>query len=309
MNPNMYEDYFGFLRYEKEIDLGDIKITSVPYYAKYAKLIDALEELSKPTRRFSPQWEYIPEIKNIGDLYRIQRSHRFEITGDDLGIEFREKIGNFIIYLLSYLFGTRLQFHDWWLDLNWPITKQNDIHMPIDNKVVVHFLNHCINEWYKLNEVQKRWIINILFMHTRASSYTHEWETFANEYMVTDACWAYGEDLGKLENNSGRKNMPHGLKMLELFNQLGLYENKELREEIIELRNNLFHQSLWGKSNIPCSPKGPDPFYRTLELRKINHRIIAAILGYQNRYTKSDWTKLHSWGFDNPNESPKPGFY
>jgi hypothetical protein len=59
-------------------------------------------------------------------------------------------------------------------------------------------------------------------------------------------------------------------------------------EEIVRLRNDLFHESLWDKGQ-PCSVASSTGFQQEFNLRHINQRIIPALLGYNTNYINTPW--------------------
>ncbi len=65
----------------------------------------------------------------------------------------------------------------------------------------------------------------------------------------------------------------------------------------VDLRNNLIHQARWCGSQI--STKTTDDAERApLILHKLNQRLIAAVLEYQNVFVRSGWCTFGSPLFD-----------
>ena len=109
-------------------------------------------------------------------------------------------------------------------------------------------------------------------------------------YMVFDACYKHGKELGKVQSCS------HTARIEEMCKRYGLYCDVSLSEEIVGLRNVLFHEALWDGGQ-PCSSGGQRSFDYTECLRGINHRLIPAMLGFSSDYIGSRWDCLGISGF------------
>lgn len=112
------------------------------------------------------------------------RSEKDNLRGSDSG---------FIIQLLSYIFGTRLQFHDWWFDSRIPTNATHSIHFP--HPVIEDFLSHSYKTWSSWNKTDQKLFTNILYMYSRARSYEWDWERFLLEYIVFDAAFSLAKKL------------------------------------------------------------------------------------------------------------------
>jgi hypothetical protein len=65
----------------------------------------------------------------------------------------------------------------------------------------------------------------------------------------------------------------------------------------VQLRNDLFHESLWDRSQ-PTSAAREDAFRAAYDLQRLNQRLIPALLGYRNSYVGTDWSSLGTKHFD-----------
>lgn len=122
-------------------------------------------------------------------LYRITSSHEICLFSTDNREEMLEGPVVFLVNLLAYLFGVRLQCHDWWVDGRLPIREKARTHtIHFTKDTAEDFLSHCYQIWKNWPEKEQKLVTNILFIHARAPSYEWDWERFTIEYMVLDGC-------------------------------------------------------------------------------------------------------------------------
>lgn len=149
-------------------------------------------------------------------------------------------------------------------------------------------MSKSYHTWKDWGEEHKKWFLNILIMHSRAPSYEWDWERFIIEYMVFDGAYKLASEL----HNTGRAKIPHKKRFEILLNQFGLVFDEDKISEIYNLRNDLFHQSIWDKGQPCTSRSGNNAIYHQLNLSKINSRLIPALLGYETMYISSPWWSL-----------------
>ncbi len=238
--------------------------------------------------------EEIPKTRRPALTYKLPSSHKISLhmKGDENDI--RTKDAGLVIHLLAYLFGTRLQFSDWWHDGRIPIKSTHNVDLSVIT--AENFISKSLVNWRQWNECHKQWMLNILIMHSRAASYEWDWERFTIEYMVLDGIYKLVSEQFGLK---GRP--PHKQRLKILLDQFEMEYDDDKVNEIYELRNDLFHQSLWGKG-LPCTHKA-SAFYGQLNLSKINNRLIPAALGYETKYIRSSWLSLAHQYFYSENES------
>ena len=107
----------------------------------------------------------------------------------------------FLIHFLAVLYGGRLQFHDWWLDLRVPAKSTHSLH--ISESVANDCVAKCFETWKSWDAPTRKRMINVMIMFARAVCY--EWKNA--EYMVFDGCFKIADDLhGLTKTNGGR---PH----------------------------------------------------------------------------------------------------
>lgn len=89
--------------------------------------------------------EEIPKTERPAHLRPVLASHELRLSDLVIAEDLRKGPGAFIIYLLAYLFGTRLQFHDWLFDGRIPIRSTHNIHFT--KATAENFLSHCYRAW------------------------------------------------------------------------------------------------------------------------------------------------------------------
>ena len=151
-------------------------------------------------------------------------------------------------------------------------------------------------------------------MHNLSSKYEWDWEKFMMNYTVFDGSFKLFASMNKIKDRiktilppgnkqGGRKDrIKHEERFKVLFELYGIPYHEEYINQIIFLRNDLFHQTIWD-GGLPTSAEDKyNGFYHHLSLKKINLRIITAILGYQTDFIKEPWWSIHRVVFD-------PDFY
>ena len=100
-------------------------------------------------------------------------------------------------------------------------------------------------------------------MFCRSPQYEWEWERFTVDYMVIDGLWKLHKDLRKIASA-----VPHKQRITHMCKYYEIPEQEECISEIVRLRNDLFHESLWD-SGQPCNGGSNDAFYQAMFLRNI----------------------------------------
>jgi hypothetical protein len=135
-------------------------------------------------------------------------------------------------------------------------------------------------------------MINVLFMQSRAPSYEWDWEQFSIEYMVLDGCYKLATSLGIIKEKPS-----HADRIKALCRTFGIPINDELVGKIVNFRNELFHETLWDGSQ-PCTAESSFAFVLPFHLRRLNQRLIPALLGYKTQYIQTQWWVLGVFPFD-----------
>jgi hypothetical protein len=125
--------------------------------------------------------------------------------------------------------------------------------------------------------------------------YQWDWERFTIEYMVFDGLYKLLYSIIDIEKNNRTER--RGKRIDFVCNHFGLAFNAEIVKEIVDLRNQLFHETLWSGLQPGTAVPG-NAFYHTQNIRRLNQRIIPALLGYKNNYAKSNWWSMDPCLFD-----------
>jgi hypothetical protein len=129
-----------------------------------------------------------------------------------------------------------------------------------------------------------------MFLHNRGPGYHWDWERLQTEYQVLDAFYA----VARTRYNLPKSKHPKRIEIL--CKQFGLYRPADLVERIVNLRNNLIHEALWG-GKMPGTAGDEESFYAPIWLRRFNQRLGLAILGFENDYVSSRWNTLGTFAF------------
>ncbi len=301
MKSGVQSDLFGFLPVKLSASFNDVKIEPVPDFD------EILEAIVKDSHQdgfmyppLSQQWRVnpktlkkikrVPRTKRPAHIYRVPYSHQLTIVTASGAKDLRTTEGGFLIHLLGYLYGVRLQFHDWWVDGRMPVKGQHNI--SLTDQWAAEFLSEGYRTWKGWNGEQQKLMTNILFMHSRALSYEWDWERFMIEYMVFDGCCRLAKTL-----NRRLKLSNHVKQMINLCKHYGIpVKNEQHIKKIVRLRNGLFHSTLWGDGQ-PCTAVEHDAFRVPYDLRRLNQRVIPALLGSRIHYIQTPWWLLGTFRF------------
>jgi len=299
----MYNDEFGFLNSSNQIDF------------KYG-IIKAHPEIEQNTfsiRKYLNRdgFIYPPivcdynidlstleriEIENSerpAELFKIPPSHTIEIFDPIFSEDCRKWDANFIIQLLAFIEGVRLQFSEWWFDGRIPMKSQNNF--KLYPNLLEDFISHSYGKWRDLNSEHKKWFINILFMHNKGTAYTWDWEKFMINYTVFDGIYKLYESINNINNKPSHKDRIYTI--LKVFS-IPIHE--EFIKNIYFLRNDLFHQAIWD-GGLPSSSEDKYKGYnQQANLRRLNIRAIIALLEFKTPFVKTPWWYINHLLFDRP---------
>lgn len=195
-----------------------------------------------------------------------------------------------IVFLLAYIFGTRLMPSQWKFDGRVPIKSVNSIY--ISDTTGAHFIEHVYSWWKTLTEGQRIKFANILYVFNRARSLEWEWDAFLHQYLVFDALYDLYHEFNP---------PPERPKLKDRFNILcEKYSvfNEDLVNSIYRARNDLFHEATWVQSTIGFGSPDSDAYQLPQYLAELNSQIICGITGYENNYIRLPWWTRQTLEFD-----------
>lgn len=293
-------DTFGSLQYDRQIVFAEGAIQPLP---EYAEVVEALrmgthpdgfiyppfvvtKQLTRPMADRSDEkaWAEVPGSQRPAPLFRLLPTHELRLSRDPLGGKFRENTGGFLLHLLAYLFGARLQFHDWWVDGRIPTKSMNDFVIPHER--VEAAITAGLSSWSSWPDETRRLTTNLLYVNSRIMSHSWDWEQFVLAYMVCDACYRLAVSVHGVADR-----VPHARRIAAMCERFGIPRDDSRIEKIVDLRNGMFHEALWDGSQ-PGKDVSHPAHMALWQLRKLNNRLIAAVLGLQANFITEPW-----WSF------------
>lgn len=222
-------------------------------------------------------------------LFRLPTTHTILIENRILQSKYGHGDEAFLLHGLAYLFGTWLQFSSWFVDMRLPVTKDTrDFFLTYDSANA--FLSLGYATWRGWPAETQRRVVNTLYMNSRSPSYEWDWERFTVDYMVFDALYKTAHEVHGVDCQSHRDRLE---KMCKLFN---IPIDTRWLDAIYQLRNGLFHESLWDRQQ-PGIAASEEAFRAALNLRCLNMRLIAGVLGYTGDYLHTEWWGLSASRF------------
>lgn len=236
----------------------------------------------------------IEKTERPASVYKLIPSHQICVSKPDKKLKKINSDDVLIINLLSYIYGTRLQFSDWNVEGRIPFKSQTDI--VISDDVCFDFLEHVYSWWRNLNTKSQMKYINILYVLGRARSLEWEWEKFAYQYMVFDSIFNLYSSL----NPEKAKDINHKKRFEILISDHGLHKNNSLVDKIYKARNKLFHEVIWAETMLGFKSDKNNTTLFSLHLNALNSRLICGLTKYRNDYSTSEWWTRQEFGFNKP---------
>ena len=232
----MATDRFGFLPVNYVLSFAGGYVEPTP------DLEALIEEARLATREDDGyRWLY-PPSNSAGVpqlLFQMPASHT--LTLDAVAAE-RSPEAAFVMYFLGHIFGFRLQFERWWFDGRLPIQEAawGRWWSFLPEAKVSGLLSDAYRVWRAWPSSERTRFTNLLYMHVRSFSYRWDWERFTVRYMVFDGCYRMARALGYVDD------VPHSRRLDKMFAWAGMPTVPASVERIVALRNDLFHEALWG---------------------------------------------------------------
>jgi len=302
----LYEDKFGFLPEPISLRFAHGRIVPVSDYASVKKDVEAaahkngylfppeisrqraMPESYDPTTGGYAKWEAVPNTKRPSPVQFLPVSHELTVHGLNAS-EGREGIGSFIIHLVAFVYGVRLQFHDWRIDGRALTKGRSPFHASPHS--AEQFIDSAINTRNGLPQELRVKMTNILYLYSMALSQEYEWLEFTLLYMVFDACYNIAEEHHSIRAQTHEERFE---KVASFFN---VVKEKQEFKEWVRLRNDLFHEALWD-GRTPGTSTFSKAYSHILYFRGFECRVIAALLGHKSKFITDSWKHMAMSYFD-----------
>lgn len=216
-------------------------------------------------------------------LFRLKPSHTLWIDCRTRSSGYGHGDEAFLMHALAFLYGTRLQLSEWFVDMRLPVEKDTRDFFTT-SEAESAFISTAYATWQSWEPETQDRVVNALYMNSRSPSYEWDWERFTVDYMVFDALYRTAHEAYGLRSASHRDRLRG---MCERFD---IPADALWLDTIYRLRNELYHESLWAGCQ-PGSAAREETFRAALNLRYLNMRLLAALLGYRGEYLRSEF-----WG-------------
>jgi hypothetical protein len=230
----------------------------------------------------------VPNSERGALVFSLPATHGITLQGPSGDVdEARRGPAAFVIHFLGFLFGRRCQFDGWFFDLRLSSRSHADCFLaPTDR--AAELLTRAFDTWSRAPRRTRTVLTNALYMHNRAPCYEWSWERFIAEYQVFDALYSAASTL------HGVKARRHADRFAALADRFGLWKDEPLFDSIASVRNDLFHEALWG--GVMPGDAAPSEVYRApMLLHFINQRLGLAVVGLSGPYIGSNWQSLQTY--------------
>lgn len=291
---------FGFLYEPFSMSVAAVRIEPLPDYGERSALYKANSNVDGffyppltalySSKKEGAKQRRAPRTTRPALVYKMPASHAFEISSP---LEQNQPYfdANFLIQILGFIFGTRLQFEEWRLDGRVPT--KSVLNVSIENATRAHFVEHMYRWWRTLPPDHRTRVVNLFYAFNRASAAEMDWDAFHQQYIVFDGLFCFHTCLkrdSKKPSHEGRFDI--------MCSAYGIQPNKEVVKIIYKARNKLFHEAMWAGGMMGYGATEPGASQYSRNLARLNARILCAIAGYKNAYAASVWWAMGTFLFD-----------
>lgn len=275
-----YQDQFGFL--PKEVDF-EFSCGEVRPRQEHDQVVEKWKAYALQDKRiYPPKPPYL--------LLGLPWTHSLSLSGVGEDQEsLRRGIGGFLIQLLGFLYGYRVQFHHWWIDGR-VSTISEAPYFVHPSCPVPACVDKALETWQVWDDTSKQIITNALYLYLRTDIYEFMWERFAAEYMVFDAVYKVASITGLIE-----KGLSHDQRFLKMAKRFNLSEpppdqwGRNWNRFFSKLRNSLIHEVRWEDNKIMGDPGSTNAEMAPIYLHKFTRRLLLAVLGIKGPYLQTAW--------------------
>ncbi len=283
----IYQDQFGFLPKQVDFKFSCGEVRPRP---EHDQVVAEWQANAHQDKRIYP-----PDL-----LLRLPWSHSLSLSGVGKDQEsLRRGIGGFLIQWLGFLYGYRVQFHNWWIDGR-VSTDSEALYFVHPSCPIPTCIDKALETWRVWDDTTQRIITNALYLFLRTDINEFMWERFAAEYMVFDAVYkvAVNADL------MAKKKIGHRERLQKMAQRFYLLEpptdhwGKDWTVFFSELRNDLLHEVRWDGNNMMGTPGNPKAEMAPRLLHELTRRLLLAILGLKGPYLQTAWWHKGTDKFD-----------
>jgi hypothetical protein len=299
MRTDHHTDSFGFLFEKLNFSFDGGSVRTSREFVKSRKWVNSqvnndgyiypLTSYTATQNIKTKRWKRIPKTTRPAKFFHMPPSHDISLLHPTDQKSDRYGLAGFVVQSLSFLYGTKLQFFNWFIEGRVPVKTQT-INLALHTSDVETFFHRAVPAWLSYSEINKRRMVNLLFVHSVAGAVEWDWQRFLLEYMVTDACYRIADEIKKC------RAPRHQDRLKALSDSFGLAKDDHWFDFFVRLRNNLFHETLWDGGRLFTSPSS-ESFYAPLHLRRFNHRLVTVLLCGPGRYTKTKWTSIGTYAY------------
>jgi hypothetical protein len=248
-------------------------------------------QVSSYTSEFDRTAEtFVPRSTRPTQMFQLCASHTLRICKPIKSVApFSDAI--FLTQVLAFLNGTRLQLDTLRFDTRIPF--ESVLGARVNLEVQANFLARSYQCWKVMDAEQMSSAVNIFYAFNRANGAEFEWDMFMQQYIVLDAIYRY-----YVNKISCKTRHPHKDRIAFLCKELDLQMNVDLIDRLVRARNDLFHEGMWAGAVIGFAEQVPDAIHLPRHLRRLNARLLCAVSGYQNSFTRSVWWAMGAFPFD-----------
>jgi hypothetical protein len=199
-------------------------------------------------------WIYPPvgQKRQQGHLWRVPTTHELLWTGGGAtGV--RRDEPKFLLDVLGFAYGRRLQFSEWWIDLRVP--RRPGPFLTVYSWDVAPLLERASAFWRAASERNRKRLSSTIYLLSRAEAAHWFWEKFLLLYTALDACWMVLKDQGRVVQPKGG----HSARIKEVCRALSLYgakpdpvEADRCADKLKDIRNDLAHEAIWDVTRDPA---------------------------------------------------------
>jgi len=253
------------------------KVSKVKFRKEYIEGEFRENEISR-----SPS--YMPE------MFRFYPTHEFALSKDFSNSSLDDSAKNpsfFLMQIIAYIEGFRIMPEEFFFDGKIPIKPTCNL-ICRNNSLII---KKSLERWLKLNEQGREELTGLFYFFNRSPSYHWQFEQFSHDFMIFDSLFKFY--LKHYSSFKYTRDTRYG----DFLNNIKVnFEESELIN-IVNLRNDLFHQFKWGDGK-PCLNPSSEMVRSICLFRRMLHAVLARFIDLDGPYFENQWNCIGTILFD-----------
>jgi hypothetical protein len=214
-------------------------------------------------------------------LFTVPMTHELMFSG--IPVALQDVFAEYLVSVVGFLHGIALT-PEGWVHLTRVRVQPGQAHdYLLEDSARIRVLELAIRFWEGQPE-RRDAMVGILYWHTAAQASQHDFERFAWQYSVLDACWRLHVVMNSI---SSEPRHAERISILAKDYDLTMPKSWDAGRAVAKVRNKLLHEARWGGKPVGFGGRTSSDMSFASTLFWFNTRLILAILGETGAYVRS----------------------